>query len=227
MNFAPLSFLAASRTRSSALGVLSWRCVQCTFCWSAFPPARLLPSTASAAGCPALFGGFAGTTSLSDFLGSFIFGLRLGPSRRGRRHHYRRRPEDLPVPVQRGSARAWGLRPRRAAAALAIFVPQRVAFRRREERRRPGLRFRGSIASPCVPLSTLRPRPFGRWCMTRGDRDSLGLRSTVLSSFPLCRSPGALPSLAATRPRLRQLAIRARVGCGFLTAGPHGPLIST
>ncbi|HXR37192.1 MAG TPA: hypothetical protein VN754_14640 [Candidatus Binataceae bacterium] len=35
-----------------------------------------LPSTASAAGCPALFGTFIGTTELSDFLGSFIAGVR-------------------------------------------------------------------------------------------------------------------------------------------------------
>src|SRR5437660_4852915 len=47
------------------------------------PLASPLPSTASAAGCAALFGAFIGTTRLSDFLGSFIVGVRPWTSRRG------------------------------------------------------------------------------------------------------------------------------------------------
>ena len=48
-----------------------------------FPSASPLSSTASAAGRPALFGGFAGTTGLSDFPRSFISGLRPQPSLSG------------------------------------------------------------------------------------------------------------------------------------------------
>jgi hypothetical protein len=41
-----------------------------------FPLARLLPSTTSAAGRPALFGSFVGTMSLSDFPRACIAGVR-------------------------------------------------------------------------------------------------------------------------------------------------------
>jgi hypothetical protein len=46
------------------------------FCPSMFPLARPLPSTASAAGRPTLFGSFVGTTGLSDFPWSCIAGVR-------------------------------------------------------------------------------------------------------------------------------------------------------
>lgn len=68
MNFAFLSFLAACRTRSSALGALVRRCVRDAFCRPMFPLAKSLPSTTSAANLLALFGGFVGSTDLSDFL---------------------------------------------------------------------------------------------------------------------------------------------------------------
>ena len=87
MNRAFLSFLATSRTRSSALGALCRRCVRDAFCSIGFPLARPLPSTASAAGCPALFGCFPGTMGLSDFLRSFIVGVRPQASRHDPRHH--------------------------------------------------------------------------------------------------------------------------------------------
>ena len=45
------------------------------------PLGRPLPSTGSAAGCPALFASFAGTTGLSDCSSSSISGVRPRPSR--------------------------------------------------------------------------------------------------------------------------------------------------
>jgi hypothetical protein len=67
VNFTPLSLFAACRTRSSALGAFVRLCVRGAFCWLTFPLASSLPSTTSAAGALALFGGFTGTTELSDF----------------------------------------------------------------------------------------------------------------------------------------------------------------
>jgi hypothetical protein len=59
-----------------------------------------------------------------------------------------------------------------------------IAFRRFRARRHPGqAQFRGSIAGLRAPLSTLRCALAGRQRMTRGHRDSLGLRCRTLS-FP-------------------------------------------
>src|SRR5260370_10040116 len=85
-----------------------------------FPSANLLPSTTSATGSPALFGGFAGTTRLSDFPRSFISGvppwrsLSGPPGDRpdGRARH-------LPVLAHGGSVHAHALRPPRARHQLA------------------------------------------------------------------------------------------------------------
>ena len=63
MNRNFLSRLAASRTRSSALRALSRLCVRHALRSSGFPLATALPSTSSAAGPPALFGGFSGVGS--------------------------------------------------------------------------------------------------------------------------------------------------------------------
>jgi hypothetical protein len=76
VNFAFLSRLAASRTRSSALGATIRLCVRVAFCSRVFPLADPLPSTTSADACASLFGCFAGTTGSSDFCGSSIIGLR-------------------------------------------------------------------------------------------------------------------------------------------------------
>ena len=75
MNFAFLSLLAASRTRSSALSALVRHWVRDAFCWLVFPLARPLPSAASAAARPALFGSFVGTLGLSEFPPSCIIGV--------------------------------------------------------------------------------------------------------------------------------------------------------
>src|ERR1700677_2913745 len=77
-----LSFLAACRTRSSALGATIRLGVRVAFCCGRFPLVKPLPSIPSASGLPALFGDFSGTTGLSDFPCSFIVGVRLWTSRR-------------------------------------------------------------------------------------------------------------------------------------------------
>ena len=59
-----------------ALGASFRLGVRDAFCCCGFPLVRPLPSVPSAAGCPALFGDFAGTTGLSDFPCSFIIGVR-------------------------------------------------------------------------------------------------------------------------------------------------------
>ena len=73
------------------------------FCWCGFPLARPLPFLPSAAGGPALFGDFIGTIGLSDF----PWGT-----------------QELPVPVQGVSERAWGLRPRGVPLPLALAMSQ-------------------------------------------------------------------------------------------------------
>ncbi len=74
MNRSFLSFLAACRTRSSALGAIVRLGVRVAFCCGRFPLVKPLPSIPSASGFPVLFGDFSGTTGLSDFPHSFIVG---------------------------------------------------------------------------------------------------------------------------------------------------------
>ena len=74
MNRISFSRLAAFRTRSSALGAPSRPCVRSALRSTDFPLATSLPSTTSAAGPPALFGGFPGTTKVSDFPSPCIIG---------------------------------------------------------------------------------------------------------------------------------------------------------
>jgi hypothetical protein len=77
---------------------------------SVFPSANPLPSTTSATGPPALFGGFAGTTRLSDFPRSSISGAGPWPSLSGPPgDHPNGRARDLPVLAHGGSVHAQGL----------------------------------------------------------------------------------------------------------------------
>src|SRR5260370_35919414 len=86
-----------------------------------FPSANLLPSTTSATSSPALFGGFAGTTRLSDFPRSFISGVRPRPSLSGPpADQPAGRARDLPVLAHGGSVHAQGLCPRGVPQRLAI-----------------------------------------------------------------------------------------------------------
>src|ERR1700741_1222378 len=75
--------LAAFRTRSGTCDTLSRHCVRHVRHRSAFSLASALRSTASAAGRPALFGGFVATMAESDFSCPCIIGFRSSPSRCG------------------------------------------------------------------------------------------------------------------------------------------------
>ena len=113
---------AAWRMRASALGTLVRLCVRGVFCSPTFSLAKLLPSIASAAVPPALFGNFVGTTSLSDFLRPFIIGVRpwAFPTRPALPSGGR--TEELPVLAHGVSVHARGLRPRRTAPELALSL---------------------------------------------------------------------------------------------------------
>lgn len=95
-------------------------CVRLWGCSREFPSARPLPSTSSAApGAPgALFGGFLGTMSLSDFPIPYITAV---PSQFSVRTQWPSlgRSRDLPVPAQNACRRAKVLRPRRSRRPLA------------------------------------------------------------------------------------------------------------
>ena len=75
MNRTSLSFRATWRTRSRSLDTPSPALRPGRVSLAVFPSGRPLPSPTSAPGCPGLFGGFAGTTGLSDFSRSCIKGL--------------------------------------------------------------------------------------------------------------------------------------------------------
>src|ERR1700730_935555 len=61
--------------------------------------------------------------------------------------------------------------------------------------------FRGSIASLCATLSTLRRNPRGQLRMTRGRCGSLLLHRKRLALSTPCRSPGASQMSSALPPR--------------------------
>src|SRR5437764_542934 len=79
VSFSFLFLVTAPRMRSCACDTASRLCVRTVLCNSAFLSVPLLPSTGSAAECPALFAGFAGIISESDFFVPFIIGYGLRP----------------------------------------------------------------------------------------------------------------------------------------------------
>jgi len=104
---------------------------------------------------------------------------------------------DLPVPVQKASRRAQGLRPREANALLALTKCIVLPSVHHDAVGAPFLCiFRGSIPGPPFPLSTLRLYPYGHLRMTRGRCGWLCLHRMELSSTTFCRSPGASGSVA-------------------------------
>ena len=124
----------------SALGALSQLCVRSALRSGEFPLVGPLPSTASAAGFPALFGSFSGTTEPSDFPPPSVTGVRPRTSRCGLRP-LSLPPADVGPPGSRakcvracsGSQTAQGPFASRAGDALG------VAFRLSPRRRHPGV----------------------------------------------------------------------------------------
>jgi hypothetical protein len=101
-----LFLVTASRMRARACDTASRLCVRAVLCGRAFLSVPPLPSTDSAAGCPALFAGFIGTTRGSDFSAPCITGFGIVPSRCGHGIGIPWRCGDLSVPVQKTYVRA-------------------------------------------------------------------------------------------------------------------------
>ncbi len=121
VNRASLSVAAIRRTRSSPFGTSCPALRPARVSLAAFPLARPLSSAASAT--MVLFGGFAGTTGLSDFPYPSISGV---PPQRSLSSppgdHPGGRARDLPVLAHGDSAHARGLRPRGVRQQLAIAL---------------------------------------------------------------------------------------------------------
>src|SRR5215470_4279853 len=144
VNFILLSLAAARRTRSSALGAPSRPWVRGALCWGGFPLAGPLPSISSAAGCPALFGDFSGTTGPSDFLCSFIVGACPWTSRRGPQLHQRWVSTGPPGSRAKCFRACTGSLTARDPSASRDVDAFGVAFRFLLQRRQPGVMlFRG------------------------------------------------------------------------------------
>ena len=77
VNFSFFLSFATFRMRSSACDTLTRLCARHVLCRSAFPLVPALGSTSSAAGCTALFAGFAATTAEFRLLGLVHRRLRL------------------------------------------------------------------------------------------------------------------------------------------------------
>lgn len=168
---------------------------------TAFPLARRLPSTTSAAAGvspTALFGSFCGTTQRSDFPPLLLIVVRPWASRCAV-------PRTLPSVVHKiagpPGSRAKCLRAcAGSVTARGPYLPRQcgkhgVAFGISPLPRHPGPPvafatghvFRGSIPGPHDPLSTLRPPPYESARMTRSRRSWLSFQRMKLSFTTLCR----------------------------------------
>ncbi len=99
---------------------------------------------------------------------------------------------DLPVPVQKASRHAQGLRPRGVNTLLALAKRIMLPSVRHKAVGTPFFAtFRGSIPGPFFPLSTLRLYPYGHLRMTRGR--AAGYAFIVWNFHPLLSA--GLPAL--------------------------------
>src|SRR5215213_2279650 len=193
VSFSFLPLVTAPRMRSCACDTAPRLCVRTVLCSFAFLLVPLLPSTNSAAGCPALFAGFAGTISESDFFAPFIIGDGLRPSRCGPGAASQGGDKEIPVPAQEVYVHAEGLKTTRGGGGPCDVGPAPVAFCLPRRHRHPGLHcFRRSIPRLYAPLSTLRRPPRGGRRTARGQCGSLHLHWRGLPPPTPCRSPGAL-----------------------------------
>src|SRR5215472_13991453 len=116
VNFSFPSFLAASRTRSSPLGLVSRLGVRPRLGCRVFSLVCDLPSTTSAGDESLLFGCFVGTTSLYDSPLPFVMDLPLIAFSFRPTLLHAGQPWGLPVLAHEVSLHAWGLRLRGTAA---------------------------------------------------------------------------------------------------------------
>jgi len=165
----------------------------------------------------------------SDSSSTYAWGLRLAPSPTG-------------LLFAAGVAEASRFSCREFPGVRGFPRPRRAPAPLAETRRwmwpspsvhRVGARnsgFRGSIAGPPVPLSTLHPRCRHRRRMTRGQRGSLLLRCGALSSPTPCRFIPALSdslnfchSAAANRGSVQRSAVMEKDFRRFSAGGKHEP----
>src|SRR5436190_6981214 len=213
VSFSFLFLVTAPRMRSCACDTASRLCVRTVLCSSAFLSVPLLPSTGSAAECPALFAGFAGIISESDFFVPFIIGYGLRPSRCGPGTASQGGDEDIPVPAQEVCVHAEGLKTTRGGEGPCDDGPAPVAFCLPRRHRHPGLHcFRRSIRAPVNASRTASQQgSVDRYSFTVTDLHRLppaGLPAHRGSMAGLC-SP--LPTLRR-RPRERQRTAWGRCG---------------
>jgi hypothetical protein len=182
--------LASCRTRARPLDTLSRHCVRRVIAPPLFPFASPLRSIDSAVVITTLFADLNATMGDSDFLESFVIGVRqyAFPMRTGRSRAGRLR--DLPVPKQGTSAHA-GFSDHAGSRLLSRLRAPPCCLPPEPRRRHPKGNLRGSMAGLCMPRPTLRRRPHGRRRTAWGRYDSLGLYRQRLSLHIPCRSPGA------------------------------------
>ena len=151
-----------------------------------------LPSTPSAErGAPRpLFESFPGNMGLSDFPRSFIAVLLPWDSQRGPQAHLPRPNMGPPGSRVRSFRACLGSLTTQGPATSCDNDAADIAFRFCGQRRHPKVYhiFRGSIALPALPLSTLRLYPYEDKRMTRGQCGSLHLHCMELSSTTPHRS---------------------------------------
>jgi hypothetical protein len=147
-------------------------------------------------GRPALFGGFAGTTGLSDFPRSFISGLRPWPSLSGPSRDQRRASVGSP------GSRAWRLRActwfsdRAGSAGSSRIAPPAMLPSASGTASAPRTPLISRLNSPACTYPCQRfACPRGRRRMTRGHRGSLPFDVERSHLLPPCRFIPALCKL--------------------------------
>src|SRR5215831_17816090 len=193
VNFSFPSFLAASRTRSSPLGLVSRLGVRPRLGCRVFSLVSDLPSTASAGDESLLFGCFVGTTSLYDSPLPFVMDLPLIAFSFRPTLLHAGQPWGLPVLAHEVSLHAWGLRLRGTAAHSRCRAQQCCLLVGRHHGL-PETRDFGAQYLACrYPCPTLQAQPYDCPHMARGQGGSLHLPCTTLSFATSCRFyPGAV-----------------------------------
>src|SRR6516164_3873126 len=205
VNFSFPSFLAASRTRSSPLGLLSRLGVRPRLGCRVFSLACNLPSTTSAGDESLLFGCFVGNTSQYDSPLPFVKDLPLIAFSFRPTWLHDGQPWGLPVLALEVSLHAWGLRLRGTAAhSRKRAQPYRLLVFPHHGHP-ASVDFGAQYPAYRCPCPTLQVRPRGRPRMARGQDDSLDLSCTTLS---FATSSRFIPALSGIAPR-----------------GPHGTVL--
>jgi hypothetical protein len=141
-----------------------------------------------------LFGNFSGTMRLSDFPRSFITVVLPWDSQHGPPYYSLRPNVGPPGSRVKSFGTCAGSLTTQGPATSRDSGAAYVAFHFCGQRRHPEVYhiFRGSIALPALPLSTLRLYPYEYKRMTRGRCGSLCLHRMELSSTTLHRFSPAL-----------------------------------